>query len=60
MAGRWTAPGGWVVETTVEHDRQIYRVTRWGGWAVFYPQDPEALEDLLGRSGVQLADLTEQ
>jgi hypothetical protein len=59
MASRWTAPGGWTVETVAEHSRRIYRVARWDDWFVGYPQDLLALQAMLARSGVRLENLVE-
>lgn len=60
MAERWTAPGGWVVQLEADgHGRQVYRVTRWGGWFLAFPRELAALEAMLARSGVAVADLVE-
>lgn len=44
----------------VAEDGHGYRVTRWNGWFVGFPQDLAALAAMLGRSGVRLEDLAEE
>lgn len=60
MPGRWTARGGWTVEAIVLDDRPCYRVT-WRGYLVgdAYCHRLADLERLLGRYGLDLADLVE-
>lgn len=61
MGGRWTAPGGWVVELADDgHGRRVFRVSRWRDWFIAYPADVEALQTLLARCGVRLEDLSEE
>jgi hypothetical protein len=61
VGARWSAPGGWVIQTADDgHGRPLYRVTRWGGWFIGYPADLAALEAMLARSGVRPDQLAEE